>query len=318
MGASEQKAITTNVNKQLVINQSTIDLTNEQNNTAVANTIVNNASRQTAQIVQSQKMTFSKLHAKGDITISGASQKQEAAITFKSLNINDTTNDASNAMLTSMFENLKQKVDSDVLTKMLANAESKVKVGALQMPGWASTQTTTSNISDTELKNTTDYKLKNIISNTIVNNFTTNNVTDCISSVTNSQNILVSDLKSSDGSITLTAFSQEQSGKLLAECIAKNGVSNKILTNLQNIFGVTITDDKKTTSTTEQTGVSTSSTETVGLLDSVGNMLSSVFGSVFTGYATIGAISLVSSICCCCCILILVFLILFAGGVTGD
>jgi hypothetical protein len=64
------------------------------------------------------------------------------------------------------------------------------------MPGWASSSASTSNLSDTELRNTTDYKLRNVISNTIVNNFTTNNISDCISSVTNSQNILVSDLKS--------------------------------------------------------------------------------------------------------------------------
>jgi hypothetical protein len=56
----------------------------------------------------------------------------------------------------------------------------------------------------------------------------------------------------------LTAFSQEQSGKLLAECIAKNGVSNKIMTNLSSIFGISVVDDMKTKITTEQTGTATS------------------------------------------------------------
>jgi hypothetical protein len=300
MGSSESKASVKNVNNTLIVNQTSIDLLNEQSTAMIANTIIEHAKSSTASIVQSQNMSFTKLHAKGDISISGVSQKQQAAVTFKNLNVTNTTNDISNNLLTSMINNIKSSVNNDVLNKMMANAESSTKTSALSMPGWASSRSDTLNESNATVKNTTDYKLKNIVSNTIQNNFTTKNVENCIASVTGNQYILVSDLVSTDGSIKLSSFSQEQAATLMAECVSQSGVANKIISTLQNTFGITIEDDKKTASTTEQTGTAKATTEAKGLLD--------IFPEFSEWYIVM---SVVSSSICCLLIVSIVVLFLF-------
>lgn len=298
MGASQSSATVENVNNTLVVNKSTMDLLNEQNTTIITDTVIENAKTATASIVQQQNLSFTKLRAKGDINISGVTQKQEAAITFKNVNIDTTTNEASNNILTNMMNNLSSSVDNDVLSKMLANAESATKTAALSMPGWADSSSTALNTNTTDITNTTDYKLRNIISNTIQNNFTTKNVSNCISTVTGSQNILVSDLISSDGSINITSFSQEQAATLMAECISQSGVTNSISTALQNTFGITIVDDKTTSTSTEQTSTATATTESTGILD-----------SLLSAYSTYMIISIASSSLCCFLIISVIILI---------
>lgn len=309
MGASSSKTAVKNVNNQLVVNKTDIDVLNKSSNTAVANTVINNASKSTASIIQQQGIRISGLHSKGDINISGVSQKQEAVLTFKNVNINDTTNDASNAMLSTMLNDMTSKIDNESLTKMMATADSNTKVGALSMPGWASSSATTTNTSDTTINNEIATKLKNIVANSITNNFSQNNISDCIASVTNSQDIQIANITSTDGSINLTGFSQDQSASLMSECISKNGVANKIVNDLASTFGVKIVDDTSTKTSTDLSGTSTAATETQGLLDSVGNMISSIFGSLYMGIASIVGVSSLSFLCCCfCCVLLFVLM----------
>jgi hypothetical protein len=139
------------------------------------------------------------------------------------------------------------------------------------MPGWASSDSSASNISNTGITNTSKTLLQNIVANSITNNFKQENISNCIASVKNSQDIEVADIKSTDGSINLTGFSQDQAASVIATCISKNGVANKIANDLASAFGVTIKQDTASKTSTDQGGESVSSTETQGLLDSVGN-----------------------------------------------
>ena len=303
MGVPHSKATVKNINNTLVVNKNDIDLLNEQNTTMIANTIIENAKTSTASIVQTQNLSFTNLHAKGDIVISDVTQKQQASITFKNLNVNQTTNDISNSLLTSMVEKISASTEDNILSQMMANASSAVKSGALSIPSFSKSESNASNTNNTTVTNTTDYTLKNIISNTIQNNFTSKNVENCISSVTGNQNILVSDIVSSDGSIKITSFSQDQAATLMTECISQSGVANSITSSLQNIFGITIVDDKKTSTDTKQSGESQSTTETKGLFD--------IFSGLFSGVSSIFVVVGVASSILCCLLFLFVLLLLF-------
>lgn len=301
MGASESKSSIKNINNQLVINKTDIDVLNEQNNIAIANTIISNASMSTSIILQNQKVNISNIRAKGDINIGEIRQDQSAFLSFKSLDIKNVTNEASSNILGNMMNELLSKVDNDAITKMLANAESSTKTEALSMPGWASSKSDAENIVNTTLRNESVMKLKNIMANKIENNFTSENVSDCISRVSNSQEITIADISTSDGSINLEGMYQDQAAEIIAECITNNGISNSIFTDLASTFGVTIVDEKKTKTATEQSAVSKSTTETKGVLSGIGNLLSSITSGYF---ALVGGISFCSSISCCCILIL--------------
>ena len=308
MGSSSSKTTVKNVDNKLLVNKSDIDILNQTNNTLIANTIINNASNSTAALVSSQKLIIRGLHAKGDVNINGASQTQTGVLSFKNLSVVETQNDASNAVLLNMMNNLLSKVDTTALSTMMANAESNAKIGALSMPGWVKSNSASSNETKTSITNETKTKLQNVIANAITNNFTTNNISNCIASVSNNQDILVSDIVSSDGSINITGFSQTQAASLISSCITQNNVSNKIVNNLTGTFGVTIVDDKKTDMTTEQTGESSSTAQQLGIFDYIETFLTNLFGSSYLGIGIFSSVSVLSVLCCCCVILILLLL----------
>lgn len=309
MGAGTSTSSVENINNQLIVNQSTIELMNQQNNSAVANTIIKNASNNTASIIQSQKLTIKNIKAKGDINLSNLSQLQQASLSFQGLNISQTTNDSSNAMLSSMMASLKSNIDNTTLAQMLANADAQVKSGALTIPGYNASDSSTTNISNTEIQNISNQKLQNIINNSITNNFTSDTVNNCISTVANNQEIQIGDLVSSDGSVNISAIDQNQAATAMVSCINQSGVSNKIMNDMANAFGIQIQEDKKNTATTEQTGTATATTETKGLLDGLAELLSSLFGGLLSGTASIVAVSSLLSLSCCCCCIILIVII---------
>lgn len=306
MGATQSKSAVSNINNQIIVNKTSLDLLNEQNNSVIANTIMKSAQNNSASIIQNQSVTIRNIKAKGDIDIGKITQNQSAMLNFTGLNATDIKNDASTTLLTQMMNNIKNSTDTTTLAQMIANASSATNVGALSMPGWASSDSSVINAASTNIQNTTDYKLRNIVSNSIANNFTSDNVSNCIASVSNSQDVTVADIVSTDGKFLFSGVDQTQAATTIANCVNQSGVTNKIINDLSNVFGITIDESKKTETTTTQDGTTTSTTETQGLLDSFSSLITSVFGSLFSGYATIIGISFVSSLCCCCCILLMI------------
>lgn len=301
MGASKSKAVTLNENNTLVINKTTLDLLNEQNNSLVTNVVMNQANKSSASILQSQSLKFKGLKSGGDINIKNITQLQKASVSFKSVQANDVKNEVSSQIMQSVLADISSKVDTDVINKMIANAESASKTGGFSL-GYSQSDANTANKSTTTLDNTTEYKLKNIINTSIENNFKTETLNECIGTVRNNQDIVFEDITSA-GNQTYELITQEQAVELLQECINSNGITNDISTSLSNLFGVKVEEKKTSTTDVTQEGKTTSTAQTESPLTAIGSM----FNSIFSGYAyLIGGLSFLCF--CCCCLIILMFL----------
>lgn len=305
MGNSSSTAITKNVNNQYVVNKSTVDLLNQTNNSSISNTIIKNASTSSATLVQSQKLSYTNLHAKGDISIAGGTQGQKADLTFDAMDTTQTATDIVSTLATQTINALKTNVDTDTLSKLLASASASNTASGLSLAG-SSANTNASNTTNTTVTNTTDTTLKNIVNNSITNNFSSETVKNFIASVKSDQTIDVANLVSDDGKISIGAFSQDQAATLVAKIVNDSGVTNKISNDLATALGVTIVDDKKTTASTTQSADTTSTNVSKGF----------DITSLFTAYFDYILGSIGSSVLCliCCCLLCVALVFVLKSG----
>jgi len=298
MGNSSSSTVS-NINNTLLVNKNDIDIVNKNLSNQVANTVINNAKKCSANINQLQSVKFKNITVAGDFNLN-ADQKQQAALTFSCVNADNTRADIANTMMQEMLSSIQNNNSSEVLSKLEAQAAASQKNGFLSTSFGNSTSSDSNNTVNFTQMNTNNTHLQNIIENSIVNNFTTNNISNCISQVNNNQ--LVDAQQIVVGGNANIAIKQDQAATLFAECIQTADVGQKITNSVMTAVGVKAENISKTVEKTEMKAEATASQVNAGfdLLASLAPCLAMVGGPI------IGCI-----LCCiCCCVVLLAVFVL--------
>jgi hypothetical protein len=303
---SSQSAVTQTSN-QLVINQTDIDIVNQQMNNVIVNTIVTNAQSCSATINNNQNIILKGLSGT-DINIT-TNQTQQAVLDFKCVNASTVTNDSSISMLLQIVQNLQQTNTTDILTKLNAAAASSAQ--SQFQPTFASNTKSNSNLTQSanyQSFSQTHMALTNLITNTISHTFTTNNVSNCLTSAIQNQTVEVYDIKAQK---TINAvISQDQGVQLITNCVNTSGVASKMTNGIASELGLTIQNTNATSTNTGMEGTSESSALQKGILESVGTLVQNIgtaIGNLLSGLlgftiAGIAAPFVISFLCICLCL----------------
>jgi hypothetical protein len=293
MGNSSSSKVL-NQNNTLIMNDTDINIINKNITNQVANTVINNAKKCSANINQLQQVKFKNITVSGDFNLN-SNQSQQAVMTFGCVNSSQTRSDIANNMMQEMMNSLEQQNSSDVLMKMDAAAQSSQKNGFLSTAMGNSTSSNSSNIVNFTQRNTVHENLQNIIEQSIQNNFTTNNISDCIAQVNNNQlvdaqNIII-------GGNANIAIKQDQAATLFAECIQSDDVGSKITNSIKNAIGVKSETTNKTVAKADMKATSESSQVNSGF---------DPFASLGSCFASVGGPIIGCIICCVlCCVIFL-------------
>jgi hypothetical protein len=312
MGGSNSKSTTTNKSTTNIVNNSDLNILNENVNDFVSDTVVSQASNCSASMSQMQALNISNVKTKGDFVLDGITQSQKSTVTFDCLQVSKFKNDIANGVLTKYMDAISNNYNTSAIADMTASAKSNA---ATQFAATGKSKSNSATNNNFEFNSTTNVNqdIQNIVKNSIKNNMSIDDVQNCIASVSATQAINIANIESN--SFTIRALDQSQASDLLAKCVQKKDNGNKISSQIATDLGLKIEADIKTTSSAKLVGTSESEATNVGALQSAGEGMATVFkgiGSMWSGiFGSLGfgdpTISLY------CCIVIVIFAVL--GGV---
>jgi len=295
MGNTTSKANIVQENNQLFINQDDVKSFSEQINSQISNTLIANAKSCSADINNNQAIMIKGFTTKGDFDFT-AGQKQAAALTFSCVQANNVRNTAGSQIVAQMTNALSNDVSTEALSKLDQNAKNSASssYGAI---GNVQTNTNVKALSNYKSVTQNHKDIENVVKNAVQNNFSSKNVSNCISQTNNSQQLSLQEVNV--GGKAVIAINQDQAASVVSECIQEDNIGNTILNNALSSLGVQITDKSFAKSTMTSESKVVSEAHQAGLFESIGNMISGIFGNAGV---------LISCAMCCCVVLVVVYL----------
>lgn len=311
-GAKAQTTITQE-NNQTYINNFDMKVTNEQINSQISNTVLSSAQSCGASNNNFQNINFGTIklgnNSKFDIT-----QSQVAKLSFNCVNSQDVRNTVGSEIISHMTTAIINSSSSEALAALDAKAKAVAKSEFASTSG-SNSNTNVNTINNYNSVTETHLELQNVVKNIVENNFTSEDVANCISQLSNTQNISVGTFEA--GNEDISVFSQEQASSVFSECIQNSKIGNEITNKVLTTFGIKSENESKSTSKQESTSETSSSATAQG----AGQAISNAAQGIGTGIANVAqglgsAISsmfdspglVIFSVCSCCviCIILLV------------
>jgi hypothetical protein len=303
--ASSKSAVTTNV-KQVIDNQVDLKLIKETVNKNIMNSITENASSCSAQVMANQaiKRQFKGISG-GKIKIGNTEQEQKVSLQLSCIDVTKIENNMANDIANAFANQLESKFDMDAMTKLESNAKTQAENGVLSL-GTAKSDADVKTNYDINISNKISKTMKDIIKNETQKNFHTKTLKERLATLQANQAIEggLENAKNIDYEEGNTK--QTQTVDLVMQAIAEDQTINKTIEKISNqlnnidVSGVTtkLTSDISASATSEakQKGVDS-------IFDSLFNML----GNMFKGWMGMLIIGLIVV-----CVIVVVFFL--TGG----
>lgn len=269
-------SVVQNINNQLYVNKSTVTQVNQQLNEVIAKTVVKNAMESGGAIINKQELIFSHLTSKGDVDIGDISQKQVAAITFSAMNHTQARNDAALQFIQQAMLDLKSNVSADVVSKMEGTADTKLKTGFLSSLPLSQTNAKAETVNVSNVTTITDdvRNISNILQNRVENTFITETLTSCIMKINNAQLFKIQDVETTEGTIRIHNVTQDQAATAISQCQSITGATNQIINDTLSALDVKVDDTNSVKTEIDQSGKTTSSTESSGFFEGLSKIFS--------------------------------------------
>jgi len=322
MGGTESKAVVVNVANKMIINESTVNIVNQQLNTMVANAIIKDAKNCGAALAADQSINVKRIKVEGDIIIK-ANQKQKVQLSFGCVQASAVRNDVANDMVAKMMAGLETSTSTDVLEKLEAIADAKAKSELGSDPLGTKASSVSEQISNYTQKTTTHKNIENIVKNATESNFTSDTVQNCLSKIIAEQTVDVEDAESRKGNFILEV-DQDQAVDMVMSCIQNSDVSQKITAQVLSDLKVETKDTSETKIVTEMKGKATASAESTGfagMIKALGAMLAALGLGFISPIVALCSSVYSSTISCCCCLLIVGVIMMATssgGGAQGS
>lgn len=305
MGSSSSSAVTRNENNQTIVNKNTMDLVNKQINTAIARTRINNSSGCRNTIKQSQMVDFSNCRVGGDFIIDGLSADQTTEVVdFTCVQASKVDNEMAQEIMSEIMGEIQSGLDSESLNNMISYAEAEATSGfGSVLSGDSSSNTSSTNIYNLDVKNDNLTKIRNIVKNSIETDFEVNDVQECINEIVQEQGIKARNCRV-DGNLVVRNVDFNQGVSSTAECIQSKGISQKITNAAATELGVVVEADTKSYAKTDMDARGTAIAESGGIGDIFGASMGSITGSMSSLTGGPIAISVACSLCILCILII--------------
>lgn len=320
MGGSSSKSVSNNENNQTIVNKNTMKIMNEQVNTAIAKTTINNSASCKQSTNQSQVLDMSGCEAGGDIIIGGPDNPidftQVATVNFSCIQVAKIENEVAQEIMGEIMGKIKSGLDSESLNKMTAYAESEAKSGFLAT-GSSDSDSTANNTFNLNVKNDNLTDISNVVKNSINVEFNAEDVQECVNEVEQHQELNAKNCKAG-GDVKVGNIKFNQGVSATAECLQTKGISQKITNAAGTVLGVVVEADTKSKAVVEQDASSKSSATSSGVADVFGASLGSITGSMSSIAGGPIASSGISSVVCCCCIISIILIAVLFYFTTGE
>ena len=305
-----------NIDKKTVINKTQIDVINQNISSHIANTLMKSAQSCAASNATSQSIDISNLHADGDVNLD-LGQKSDVVLNFSCAQSNSTRTDIAQDLFSQMLNNLNQSNNSEMMGALEAAAKAKLESGFGSWGSGAASSTSNNTVDYTNI-NDTHMNLQNVVKKSIENNFTSEDIKQCVSNLVGSQQLKAQYI-SAGGNINLSA-KQDATMKSLTNCKQLQDASNNIITKVADVLGVEIINDNKSKGESIMSGKADSDTVAKGPFESIGEGIASAAKGIGEGLSSVlSALTspwmisgIVSCVMCCICVLVIAFM--FMGG----
>ena len=178
MGNNSTSTIT-NTNNVLMIDGIYLESMIKSLNDDIATTLINDAKQCSSNIIQLQSVKFKSVNVSGDFNLN-PTPNQSVALTFDCLQLSTVRNKIADKMLSDLMDKIEQTNARDIKNQLEAMASA----------AWNSLGAQLSiNAINFTPRNTAYQNLQNIVQIAIQNNFTPQNLGDCIIYVNNDQSI---------------------------------------------------------------------------------------------------------------------------------
>ena len=302
MGNTTSQANISQQNNQLFINKDYVKSVSEQINSQISNTLIKNAKACTADINNNQAITIKGFTTKGDFDFN-TKQTQAAALTFSCVQSTKVRNTAGSEIIANMTNSLQNTVNNEALAKLDQNAKNSASssFGAI---GNVQTNTNVNAINNYKSVTENHKDIENVLKNIVQNNFTSENVSNCISQVNNNQTINLQEVNV--GGKAVIAIDQNQAANVVSECVQRDDVGNSIMNAATSALGVNVEDKTTSKSVQESKSEVVSEAHQAGVLEGLQGILSGLLSGLTSIFSSPGGIILSIACCCVLCILIAV------------
>lgn len=310
MGGSASSS-NSSVSDTRIVTNNQLNLLNKNTNNFVANTIINQASVCSAGLNLNQVIDLANIAVgEGDINLN-TSQEQNAAISFSCVQLSEFQNNIANGILDEMASALSNTFSTSALSEMAQAASASGSSGFASTGGPSTSSSNSTNYNFYQTTNI-DQNLQNILENSITNNLSLSDISNCISQVNNYQTVAASGLSTDKGNVNI-GIRQNQAATIVSECIQNKGIANAITNNAAKTLGLQVTNDIKTDSADQVKQAATSVSKSSGFFESIGNAIGAIFGGVLLAWLMPIIIGLIV-VCCCISIIVIVIKLLSSAG----
>lgn len=286
MGQDVSKSLVHNINNQLYVDRSVVNIMTDKVNEVVANTIVNNAVETGASIINNNEFTFKNFYVEqGDIDIGGVSQEQDVAITFSQINISEITNEIDNKVIQTILDEMQKHTSIDTIAEMEAAASTKKTTGfaAADVTSIGKSETTESEVINESNFISIDASATNIVkavTDRVINNFTTNNLSKCLVDVIDHNSSSFVNMTVKEGSIKIQNLTQKQAVNAIANCETINKSANSTVSEILQDLGVKVDESSSISNIVDQSGKASTEVIKKGPFESLGDMFSGMFSGL--------------------------------------
>jgi len=321
MGSSSSKSMITQTNNTFTMNQSSLNLLNQQINTTINNTTLSIVQQCSASAIGNQSVNINGNKNVGGINLGNVTQEQTVSLNFSCAQTATATATVASAISNTVASQLQNNVTTSILSALNAKAASSAETQFGALGGTKSNAEVTQITNNTTL-NTNNQNIQNVINTAVQNNFNQSIFSACLASVSASQNVNASGNTFQQGTgITAANISQTQGITVLSNCVQNASIASNITGQITSALGVQINNTASTTA--ESTSAATAEATALSggifqglasIVSAIGNSIGSLLGLGALGASAPISISSCLSFCCCCCIILLCVISMFAGG----
>lgn len=282
-----------------------LNLLNQVTNQAIANVVINNASKCSASSASIASIKTGDIVASGpNSTIewnTDITQVTEVSLTCIQQQLQESNIGA--ILAQSLSDSIARNVDNQALNKLVGTAEASLKQGTFGGFGnWGSgvDSTVNNNIVNTNVSET-QMKLTNVINNIVQSNTELNNLAECVTQNLQQADIEFGRVIATNGGKIKGGSNVKQMSTVIATCRQLTTQVGKVSQELVNKMGLRIDETIKSKSENDARGETKSKMEQQGLNDlveSFGNLLTGIFGALFAPWI-MGAAAIACIVICC-------------------
>lgn len=320
MGGAKSKSKATLVSDTIIINETDINSLNKLVNKVAIDTIIENAKKCSASIIQKQNVQL------GDIVVTGSSsatisQEQYANMDFSCLQQDVVQEAIISKMTDTLTQSLQDSSSADLLNKLNSNIQQKSKAewGALPWGGSSTSSDLNQQIKN-RITNKTKMDLRNVMETSTYATFKNSNINESIAKIIQEQNISAGKLIVTDRSTF--ALGQKQRADMIFKSVQSANIARTVIDEVAKMSNLKLDVQKDASATNVSETAVEQETKAGGFFEGIGKVVESVgtaIGNVF-GLGSLGGMgmSLSPSLILCCCCIFLFFFMFMSGSSSGS